>query len=84
MKAVDWPFTTLEVPKTTQAVNVLTPMGEDIYRMRHWLKRVVPDKPGLGIELNPKMITDHLIEGEANVAPTPEWNEERSWDRLWS
>jgi L-alanine-DL-glutamate epimerase-like enolase superfamily enzyme len=44
----------------------------------------VPEKPGLGIELNPEVIKEHLVEGEAYFAPTPEWNEERSWDRLWS
>ncbi|MEZ4701543.1 MAG: mandelate racemase/muconate lactonizing enzyme family protein [Rhodothermales bacterium] len=44
----------------------------------------VPEQPGLGIELNPEVIKEHLVEGEAYFAPTPEWNEDRSWDRLWS
>jgi L-alanine-DL-glutamate epimerase-like enolase superfamily enzyme len=44
----------------------------------------VPESPGLGIELNPEVIKEHLVEGEAYFAPTPEWNEDRSWDRLWS
>ncbi len=44
----------------------------------------VPETPGLGIELNPEVIKEHLVEGEAYFAPTPEWNEDRSWDRLWS
>jgi hypothetical protein len=44
----------------------------------------VPDGPGLGIELNEDAVKRHLKEGEQYFAPTPEWNEERSWDRLWS
>jgi len=44
----------------------------------------VPETPGLGIELNPEVIKEHLVEGEAYFAPTPEWDEDRSWDRLWS
>jgi L-alanine-DL-glutamate epimerase-like enolase superfamily enzyme len=43
---------------------------------------VVPDRPGLGVEANPEVIKEH-IEGEY-FAPTPEWDHERSWDRLWS
>jgi L-alanine-DL-glutamate epimerase-like enolase superfamily enzyme len=43
----------------------------------------VPDSPGLGIELNEKEIRRHLKDQEY-FKPTPEWNEERSWDRLWS
>ncbi|MBC7921356.1 MAG: mandelate racemase/muconate lactonizing enzyme family protein [Ferruginibacter sp.] len=44
----------------------------------------VPNKPGLGIELNEKVVKEHLVKGEKYFAPTPEWNEDRSWDRLWS
>ncbi len=44
----------------------------------------VPEKPGLGVELNEKMVKEHLVKGEKYFAPTPEWNEDRSWDRLWS
>jgi L-alanine-DL-glutamate epimerase-like enolase superfamily enzyme len=43
---------------------------------------VVPDRPGLGVDANPEVIKEH-IEGEY-FAPTPEWDDERSWDRLWS
>jgi L-alanine-DL-glutamate epimerase-like enolase superfamily enzyme len=43
---------------------------------------VVPDRPGLGVDANPEVIQEH-IEGEY-FAPTPEWDHERSWDRLWS
>ncbi|QHT68182.1 mandelate racemase/muconate lactonizing enzyme family protein [Rhodocytophaga rosea] len=44
----------------------------------------VPNKPGLGIELNEKVVKEHLFKGEQYFAPTPEWNEDRSADRLWS
>ncbi|RMH69542.1 MAG: mandelate racemase/muconate lactonizing enzyme family protein, partial [Bacteroidetes bacterium] len=44
----------------------------------------VPETPGLGVELNEEVVREHLAEGEAFFAPTPEWNELRSWDRLWS
>ncbi len=44
----------------------------------------VPDKPGLGVELNEDAIKELLIEGEGYFEPTPEWNEAQSWDRLWS
>ncbi len=44
----------------------------------------VPDKPGLGIEINEEVIKEHLLKGEKLFAPTPEWDEDRSWDRLWS
>lgn len=45
----------------------------------------VPDRPGLGIELNEAIIREHLIPSRYGYfAPTPEWDDERSWDRLWS
>ena len=44
----------------------------------------VPDSPGLGIELNLETIKEHLLEGEGLFEPTPEWDTERSHDRLWS
>jgi L-alanine-DL-glutamate epimerase-like enolase superfamily enzyme len=43
----------------------------------------VPDKPGLGITLNEEAVKQHLLE-PGYFAPTPEWNNERSWDRTWS
>ncbi|MBN1996096.1 hypothetical protein JW935_01005, partial [candidate division KSB1 bacterium] len=43
----------------------------------------VPDGPGLGIELNEEAVKKHLKDGKF-FEPTPEWDEERSWDRLWS
>ena len=43
----------------------------------------VPEKPGLGVEPNEEVIKQHLLE-PGYFAPTPEWDNERSWDRLWS
>lgn len=44
----------------------------------------VPDKPGVGLELNEEVVREHLREGEELFAPTDQWNERSSWDRLWS
>jgi L-alanine-DL-glutamate epimerase-like enolase superfamily enzyme len=44
----------------------------------------VPDGPGLGIELNEEVVKQHLVEGTGYFDPTPEWDKERSNDRLWS
>lgn len=44
----------------------------------------VPETPGLGVELNDEAVREHLREGEQLFAPTPEWDEPRSWDRIWS
>jgi len=44
----------------------------------------VPEKPGLGVDLNEEVIKEHLRKGEKYFAPTPEWDEDQSWDRTWS
>jgi len=44
----------------------------------------VPEGPGLGIELNLDVVTEHLRRGQELFAPTDEWNRDRSNDRLWS
>ena len=44
----------------------------------------VPEKPGIGVELNEEVVKKYLIEGEKFFAPTPEWDVIRSNDRLWS
>ena len=45
----------------------------------------VPEGPGLGFEINEDAISEHLIaEDRGLFEPTPEWDGERSWDRLWS
>jgi L-alanine-DL-glutamate epimerase-like enolase superfamily enzyme len=46
---------------------------------------VPDDAPGLGVELNEEEIKKHLHkEDESYFVPTPQWNEVRSYDRLWS
>jgi L-alanine-DL-glutamate epimerase-like enolase superfamily enzyme len=45
----------------------------------------VPDSPGLGVQLNDDEMKKHLDPDNKNYfAPTPEWDNIRSWDRLWS
>jgi L-alanine-DL-glutamate epimerase-like enolase superfamily enzyme len=44
----------------------------------------VPDRPGLGITLNEDVVRGHLMPGTGYFEPTPQWDQERSWDRLWS
>jgi hypothetical protein len=45
---------------------------------------VVPDTPGLGVELNEEAVKQHLRPDSAYFKPTPEWDKERSNDRHWS
>ncbi len=44
----------------------------------------VPETPGLGVELNLDVVKQHLSRGESCFAPTDEWNDDDSNDRLWS
>jgi len=44
----------------------------------------VPDTPGLGVELDEGVIREHLRPGGGYFDPTPQWDHERSNDRLWS
>lgn len=43
----------------------------------------VPDRPGLGVELNEEVVRQHLRD-PGYFEPTPEWDRDRSNDRLWS
>lgn len=43
----------------------------------------VPDKPGLGVTLNDEVVKQHLAE-PGYFEPTPQWDRDRSNDRLWS
>ena len=43
----------------------------------------VPDKPGLGVTLNEAVVKQHLLE-PGYFEPTPQWNMDRTNDRLWS
>jgi L-alanine-DL-glutamate epimerase-like enolase superfamily enzyme len=47
-----------------------------------WIE--VPDRPGLGVTLNEDVIRQHLVPGTGYFDATPQWDQERSWDRLWS
>ncbi len=42
----------------------------------------VPEKPGLGVELNEDVVKEHTEGGY--FEPTEQWNEDQSWDRTWS
>jgi L-alanine-DL-glutamate epimerase-like enolase superfamily enzyme len=45
----------------------------------------VPEGPGLGFTINSEVLKEHLIpEDPGFFEPTPQWDTERSWDRLWS
>ena len=43
----------------------------------------VPERPGLGVTLNDDVMKQHLLE-PGYFEPTPEWNNIRANDRLWS
>jgi len=43
----------------------------------------VPDKPGLGVTLNEAVVKQHLSE-PGYFEPTPQWDVDRTNDRLWS
>src|SRR5881296_119147 len=47
-----------------------------------WIE--VSDRPGLGVTLNDDVVRQHLAPGTGYFEPSPEWDHERSWDRLWS
>jgi len=45
----------------------------------------VPDKPGLGVTLQEAAVREHLHPQEPGYfEPTPQWNTDRSNDRVWS
>jgi L-alanine-DL-glutamate epimerase-like enolase superfamily enzyme len=44
----------------------------------------VPERPGLGVTLYDDVVKQHLAPGTGYFEPTPQWDQERSWDRLWS
>jgi L-alanine-DL-glutamate epimerase-like enolase superfamily enzyme len=45
---------------------------------------IVPDAPGLGVELNDEVVKQHLRPKSGYFDPTPQWNDIRSNDRQWS
>lgn len=45
----------------------------------------VPETPGLGVDLNPDVVKQHLDPNDSGYfEPTPEWDNEQAHDRLWS
>jgi L-alanine-DL-glutamate epimerase-like enolase superfamily enzyme len=44
----------------------------------------VPDRPGLGVDLNEDVAKQHLKKGTTYFIPTDDWNNSESWDRDWS
>ncbi len=45
--------------------------------------RARPDRPGLGITLNAEAVKKQPSE-PGYFEPTPEWDKEHTWGRLWS
>src|SRR5262245_55960675 len=45
---------------------------------------IASDRPGLGVEVVEEVVKAHLKPGTQYFAPSTEWDNERSWDRLWS
>jgi L-alanine-DL-glutamate epimerase-like enolase superfamily enzyme len=65
------------------------PYWEDLVTTKHTMIEkgfaIVPDTPGLGVELNEEVVKQHLDpENNGYFQSTKEWDVERSWDRLWS
>jgi L-alanine-DL-glutamate epimerase-like enolase superfamily enzyme len=63
------------------------PWWNDIITQKDFFKDgfvKVPELPGLGVELNEKVMKEHLLPGELYFAPTNEWDKIDSHDRTWS
>lgn len=45
---------------------------------------IVPDAPGLGVDVNEEAVKQHLRPKSGLFQPTPEWDTFTSHDRLWS
>jgi L-alanine-DL-glutamate epimerase-like enolase superfamily enzyme len=67
----------IDVPWWEQMVTTPKPMIEKGFA-------IVPDLPGLGVELNEEVVKAHLAPNTQYFAPTPEWDTFRGNDRLWS
>jgi L-alanine-DL-glutamate epimerase-like enolase superfamily enzyme len=67
----------IDVPWWEQMVTTPKPMIEKGFA-------IVPDLPGLGVELNEEVVKAHLAPNTTYFAPTPEWDTFRGNDRLWS
>jgi L-alanine-DL-glutamate epimerase-like enolase superfamily enzyme len=67
----------IDVPWWESLVTSPTPLIEKGFA-------IVPDLPGLGVELNPDAVKAHLAPNTTYFGPTTEWDTFRSNDRLWS
>jgi len=52
--------------------------------IEHGFANVPLDAPGLGVELNEEECRKHIGKDSGWFEPTPEWDQKRSHDRLWS
>lgn len=71
--------------------SVDTPWWSNLVKMtgskpmiEHGFANVPLDSPGLGVELNEEECKKHLGKGAGWFEPTPDWDQKRSHDRLWS
>jgi L-alanine-DL-glutamate epimerase-like enolase superfamily enzyme len=71
--------------------NVDTPFYNNLVKMtgskpmiEKGFANVPLDAPGLGIELNEEECKKRMPKGAGWFEPTPEWDQKRSHDRLWS
>lgn len=79
--ALELPVQCVDNPWWPRLVNMV---GEKPLYTRGFA-HVPVDAPGLGVELNEEELKKHIHkEDDSYFRPTPEWNEKRSHDRLWS
>lgn len=79
--ALEMPVQCVDNPWWPKLVN--TTDGRELYTKG--FANVPTEAPGLGVELNEEELRRHIhTEDKTYFAPTPQWNEKRSHDRLWS
>ncbi|MEO7412932.1 MAG: mandelate racemase/muconate lactonizing enzyme family protein [Opitutaceae bacterium] len=79
--ALEVPNQIVDNPWWPNLVN--TTSGQPLYA--NGFAGVPNDAPGLGVELNDEEMKRHLhAEDPSYFAPTPQWNDLRSYDRVWS
>ena len=58
---------------------------DEVARLEQALEQVRDEIGANRFEINADVIKEHLIpEDRGFFEPTPQWDTERSWDRLWS
>jgi L-alanine-DL-glutamate epimerase-like enolase superfamily enzyme len=79
----------LKIEKSKRSTGVDIPWWEDLVTgiekpiVKNGFVKV-PETPGLGVDLNEPVIRGHLVKDTGYFDPTPDWNQERANDRLWS